>query len=81
MGHRAGHLHRNRHSDRSKRRRHAVEVLVYSTPAHHALVFVKCAHFSVWDGHRESIVASLICAFELAGRPLADADVEALLST
>ena len=57
----------------------SVEVLVYSADARHALFFVKCAHFSAWSSHRASIVASLVCAFELAGRPLEDADVAALL--
>ena len=56
-----------------------VEVLVFATPVYKPLFFIKCAHFCTWHQERASIVASLACAFELAGQPLADKDIEALL--
>ena len=56
-----------------------VEVLVFATPVYKPLFFIKCAHFCTWHRERASIVASLACAFELAGQPLADEDIEALL--
>jgi hypothetical protein len=59
--------------------RRDVHVIVYSTAIFGARFFVKCPHFSVWPEHRASIVASLVCLFELAGQPVAAADVVALL--
>ena len=56
-----------------------VEVLVFVKPLYKPLFFIKCAHFCTWHQERASIVASLACAFELAGQPLADKDIEALL--